>query len=96
MIGKLSGLLSLHLNSEDKYFYPVLLSHYNPEIRKKALEFTNETGDLSQKFANFKSEYMQAKNIKENPEKFIEDFSKINTALRQRIEREEKYLYPLI
>jgi hemerythrin-like domain-containing protein len=95
-IGEMAGVLTFHLQSEDKFLYPNLMKHESSHIRNTALAFTREMGDLGQKFMIFKSEYMQAKNIKSNPEKFRQDLDTIVALLNNRIEREERELYPLI
>lgn len=69
-IGQLAGVLTFHLQSEDKFLYPNLMKHENSHIRNTAFAFTKEMGNLGEKFAIFKSKYMQPKNIKTNPEKF--------------------------
>jgi len=95
-IGQLAGVLLFHLQSEDKFLYPNLMEHENSHIRSTAKAFTDEMGNLGEKFAVFKAKYMQPKNIKTNPEKFRQDLSDIATLLKNRIQREEMELYPLL
>ncbi|HHX23836.1 MAG: hemerythrin domain-containing protein [Tepidanaerobacteraceae bacterium] len=95
-IGQLAGVLTFHLQSEDKFLYPNLMKDESSHIRSTASAFTKEMGDLGGKFAIFKSKYMQPKSVKSNPEKFKQDLDDIATMLKNRIEREEKELYPLI
>jgi len=95
-IGQLSGVLLFHLQSEDKFLYPNLMEHENSHIRSTAVAFTEEMGNLGEKFSAFKAKYMQPKNIKANPEKFRQDLGEIVAELKNRIEREEMELYPLL
>jgi len=95
-IGQLAGVLKIHLQAEDEFLYPNLLKHESSHISSTASAFTDEMGNLGEKFAAFKTKYMQPKNIKAEPQKFKEDLHGIAAALTNRIEREDRELYPLI
>ncbi|HQA60741.1 MAG: hemerythrin domain-containing protein [Tepidanaerobacteraceae bacterium] len=95
-IGQLAGVLKFHLQSEDKFLYPKLMKHESSHIRDTAFAFTDEMGNLGEKFEAFKATYIQPKNIKAAPEKFKQDLDSIATALKIRIEREDRKLYPLL
>lgn len=95
-IGQLAGILTFHLQSEDKFLYPSLIKNESSQIRSTAVAFTREMGDLGQKFATFKAKYMQPKNIKTDPKKFKEELDAIAALLDNRIKKEERELYPLL
>lgn len=95
-IGQLAGVITVHLQSEDKFLYPNLLKHEKSLVRSMAASFTKEMGDLSKKFEVFKTTYKQPQNIKDNPQKFKQDLEKVVALLDRRIKREEVELYPLL
>ncbi|NLP44107.1 MAG: hemerythrin domain-containing protein [Peptococcaceae bacterium] len=95
-IGFLSGKIMSHLQSEDKFLYPSLVNHQDHSIRATSTRFNKEMGDLAEQFVSFKTKYMVAKNIKDSPEEFLQESSKIFKAIRKRINAEEKELYPLL
>lgn len=95
-IARLAGVLTFHLQSEDKFLYPRLMKNENKQIRDIARAFTREMGDLGQKFGVFKTEYTKPQNIKSHPGKFKQDLGAVVALLNNRIEREEKELYPLL
>jgi len=96
LIGRLSGILTIHLRSEDDYLYPELIKSENKVVQNIAKEFSTEMGDLAQRFMSFKSIYMMGKNIQANPKQFKKDIDTLARALFNRIDREEKELYTLI
>jgi hypothetical protein len=95
-IGQLSGALVLHLKSEDDYLYPELLKAESGEIRALAESFNQEMGSIAEKFTEYKRTYMLASKIKEQPEIFKQDTKRIFLALKNRLDKEDRKLYPLI
>lgn len=95
-IGQLSGALVLHLKSEDDYLYPELLKSESGEIRALAESFSQEMGSIAEKFTEYKRTYMMASKIKEQPEIFKQDTKRIFLALKNRLDKEDRKLYPLI
>lgn len=95
-LGKLAGLISEHLYAEDKFLYPDLLNHPNAEVQATASRFISEMGDMAKTFTDYKTKFMKANKIKNDPEGFIAESEAIITGLEKRIEMEEKELYPLL
>ena len=95
-IAQLAGKLSMHLNSEDKYLYPSLMQHTNPEIKQVSLKFSSEMGNLLHAFTDYKNKYMVSQNIKKNPMQFVNDSRNTINAIKKRVSSEEKELYPLL
>ena len=95
-IGQLSGSLVLHLKSEDEILYPTMMRSTTDKIRKTAEEFNREMGSLAQKFIEYKRTYMLASNIKVDPKKFIAETETIICALKNRLENEDRILYPMV
>lgn len=95
-ISKLSGVLVLHLKSEDEYLYPTLKSSKNDEMRRTAEQLYSEMGTLSAEFMKYKSTYMSATKIKDNIPQFLEASKKIISALKKRLDTEDRRIYQLI
>lgn len=95
-IGQLSGALVLHLKAEDNYLYPELLKSESGEIRSLAEAFNNEMGSIAEEFMGYKRTYMLASKIKEQPGIFKQDTKRIFFALKNRLDKEDRKLYPLI
>ncbi|TYO94421.1 hemerythrin domain-containing protein [Desulfallas thermosapovorans] len=95
-LGKLSGKVSVHLSSEDKFLYPSLLSHPNDKVKAIARRFINEMSGISKVFYDYKTKYLAPSKIKANPEQFSKETDAVFAALQKRIELEEKELYPLL
>ena len=95
-IGQLSGLLVLHLKSEDEYLYPSLRKVQSAEIRMLAEGFNREMGSIAEAFTEYKRTYMLASKIKEQPEVFLSETKRIFIAIKNRLDKEDRKLYPLI
>ncbi|WP_019849626.1 hemerythrin domain-containing protein [Desulfitobacterium sp. PCE1] len=95
-ISKLSGILVLHLKSEDEYLYPALKSSKDETLSKTAEQLYQEMGTLSAEFLQYKSIYMSATKIKADIPQFIEGSKEIFSALKNRLNTEDKKLYQLI
>lgn len=95
-IGQLSGALVLHLKSEDDYLYPDLLKSESGEVRSLAEAFNTEMGSIAKEFMGYKQTYMLASKIKEQPGTFEQDTKRIFLALKNRLDKEDRKLYPLL
>lgn len=95
-ISKLSGILVLHLKSEDEYLYPSLKKSKDEALSKTAEQLYREMSSLSAEFLKYKNTYMSAVKIKEDRSRFVEDSKKIFAALENRLNTEDKRLYSLI
>ena len=92
-ISKLSGILVLHLKSEDEYLYPALKNSKDRALSKTAEQLYREMGFLSTEFLSYKSTYMSAAKIKADIPQFIGESNKIFSGLKNRLNTEDKRLY---
>ncbi|AHF06172.1 hemerythrin domain-containing protein [Desulfitobacterium metallireducens] len=95
-ISQLSGTLVLHLKSEDEYIYPTLGRSTTENIRKIAEQLNREMGYLAADFMEYKRTYMLASKIKADPQKFVAESKTIIDALKNRLDKEDRNLYPLV
>ena len=92
-INKMTGVLNMHLASEDGFVYPALLQHADAKIRTMTERYMAEMRTLSAAYADFYAEYNTPSKILADTARFQAAFQKIRDALSLRMEREEKELY---
>lgn len=95
MLARLSGKLSVHLMQEDKFLYPRLKECGNADAKRVADSFQNEMGNLSQTYMDFANRYRGGRSIEADPAAFIREVQIVFSALKERIERENRDLYPI-
>lgn len=93
LLGQLSGKLTLHLQHEDAYVYPRLNAAPDRHIQEISQRFAREMGGLVREFTAFKSKYLAASAIKQDPVAFQREVKRILSAVQERIRREEQQLY---
>lgn len=94
LLARLSGKLSVHLTQEDKFLYPRMKDSGNANAQRLALSFQNEMGGLSQTYTDFAKRYRGGRSIEADPAGFVREAKQIFSALKERIERENRDLYP--
>lgn len=96
LLAQLSGIIKIHLASEDKYVYPVLMKHPDIKIKTTAEAYVNEMGALAKIFEEYKMKYLGASKIAGNAAAFSLESKKVFSALKERIRKENLFLYPLL
>jgi iron-sulfur cluster repair protein YtfE (RIC family) len=94
-INALSGKLKMHLMSEDKFLYPMLMQNSCKEVRNTANEFNREMGGLAELFSAFVQQYNTSFKILQRMDSFLTDSKKIFSLIEERIRREDGKLYSL-
>lgn len=82
-----------HLNLEDMFLYPALLSHWNPQVREKAQVFKEEMGGLAAAFDAFEHKWRHGDDIRTSPHAFVAEWKCILGALTTRMKREDTDLF---
>lgn len=95
-INKIAGHLNIHLVNEDKFLYPKLLNSTDLDVKKLALQYNNEMGDLVDIYTKYKNDYNTSIKINERFDSFISDTKSVMKALINRIDKEDNGLYKLI
>lgn len=95
-INTISGKLKIHLLSEDEYLYPNLLSSSDTALNMFGKKYYEEMNEVSKGYDEYKAKYNTSSKLKQNIIDFKEDTERIFSALSNRVEREEKELYPLL
>lgn len=95
-ISRLAGLLKMHLMEEDKFLYPDLFKCADKEIQTMANLYSNEMGDLTNKYTEYKNNYNVGSKITAKMDTFAIDTKITMEALKRRMEKEDNELYHLI
>ena len=95
LLSKLAGKLKMHLAMEDKILYPKLLDSDETNNKRTAKEFLDEMGQIGELFGQYLNNYATEKEIYEDIEGFIYNSNGLFKCLAERIEKEDKILYPL-
>jgi len=94
-IVRMSSSIKLHLAAEDRYVYPTLANSSDPAIAKLGTQFQQEMGGIAAAYVEFAGKWNTAPNVAADPEGFKDHANAIFKALHERIQRENKELYPL-
>lgn len=95
MLSRLAAKLSVHLTLEDKSLYPALISHPDIEVKSAANRFISEMGNLQRAFEEYARRWGAHGAIEEAPVRFINETGEMLSALKDRIEKEDRELYAL-
>lgn len=95
-INILSGKLKIHLNSEDRFLYPELLNNKNDKLKSMARGYIKDMADISSVFMKYKDKFNTKSKIIVDIDKFKKESEQIIKVLSNRINKEDRELYPLI
>lgn len=95
-INTITGKLKIHLLNEDKYLYPHLINNKDIELDTFGKNFFEEMKEVTMVYENYNTKYNTATKIKQNMEAFYKDTKQVFKILKNRIQREENELYPLL
>jgi DUF438 domain-containing protein len=87
-------IIMVHLNTEDALLYPEMLGSDNDKARRLAKKYQEEMGWIADSFKSFVDYWPLQENITSDPAKFCRETHKILRSLNERIDKEERYLYP--
>lgn len=93
---KLSDKLFPHLTSESKHLYPFLYIHQDSEVRLPAIRFYYKHKEIMKDLEEYQLKWPDSSSIQKRPFEFIRDCNYFIDTLRQRIEKENTVLFPLI
>lgn len=93
---EIAGLVNSHLRIEDSEIYPFLLQSRDTDVSHAAELFRTQMGGLAQDFAVFARKYAYPGSITAAGAAFSEEARTMFSKLRERMQREESDLYPLM
>lgn len=94
-IVSMSSAIKLHLAAEDRMLYPKLEQSTYPGAADIGQKFQTEMGSIASAYMEFTRKWAFGPKIVANPDGFKVDANNIYKALFQRIQREDKELYPI-
>lgn len=95
-INTLAGKLNIHMKTEDKFLYPELINSSNTNLRNISKEYSEGMGSIYIIFTEFKNQFNTKNKILNDKDKFLIESKKVLKLLENRIEKEDKSLYPKI
>jgi hemerythrin-like domain-containing protein len=94
-IVSISSTIKLHLAAEDRTLYPRMLGSDDPDIAQIGKTYQAEMGNIASDYMEFSRKWNLESKVSDNPEGFKEEANNIFKSLHQRIQRENRNLYPL-
>lgn len=91
----MSSTIRLHLAAEDRMLYPALARSADPVVAQAGKQFQQEMGGLAETYSAFAARWNLTFKIAAEPQRFREEANEIFRALHQRVQRENRELYPL-
>ena len=93
LINKTTGVLNMHLASEDSFVYPKLLQSSDTRVRSITQRYMDEMTKIADAHLAFHKKDNTPSKILADTAEFKQTFKKVRDALLLRMEREEKELY---
>lgn len=94
MIVSMSSSIKLHLAAEDRMLYPALAKSTRPDIAQIGRDFQGEMGGIAAAYMEFAGRWNIGPKVAADPEGFRSEANHIFKTLHQRIQREDRELYP--
>ena len=94
LLSMLAGKLTIHLAMEDKALYPRLATHRSQPVREIAERFAHEMGGILAVFRDYMARWSTTDAIQADVAGFMHETIKIFDALRSRIAKEDRELFP--
>jgi hemerythrin-like domain-containing protein len=91
----MSTVVKLHLAAEDRVLYPAYSKSNDSSISKIGQMFQKEMGGIASVYLEFVRRWSIPSKVSADPMRFREEANSVFKALHQRIQRENKELYPL-
>lgn len=96
LLSRFSAKLKVHLAMEDHSLYPALIADPNEHTRALARRFADEMGGLSATFHDYRRKWSGSRVIELAPLEFAIETREILRLLGNRIDREDRELYPAL
>lgn len=91
----MSSVIKLHLAAEDRMLYPTLAKSAQPNAAEVGKRFQNEMSSIAAVYMEFTGRWNLGAKVAADPQGFKDDANNIFKALFQRIQREDRELYPV-
>ena len=92
----LDNILAVHLESEDNFLYPDFAQDNSKKVRETAQRLQEEMAPVTAVYVAYKKRYLLKENVFSDTDTFLQETKVFVLTLQNRINKEEKELYPLI
>ena len=92
----LGSLLEEHLLLEDEYLYPTLKNRPELEAPLLSIKYKDEMAGLEKALGEYSENWDTPVTLNSDREKFVNETINLCAAVKERIEREENNLFPLL
>ncbi len=94
-LSRLAGILRIHFSIADRNLYPFMIEAGSPETAALAHDFQREICTLANRFERFNQRWSSSSAIASNVALFRGEAAVMIMALRRRLRRETRDLFPL-
>lgn len=95
-LNRLGRKLDVHLAQEDRRLYPHYLKSGNPRLQALARAFMDETSGFEATLKSFLRRWASPHSMEADPNEFLRETEALLATLRDRIDRENRTLYPAL
>ncbi|HEY4707755.1 MAG TPA: hemerythrin domain-containing protein [Thermodesulfobacteriota bacterium] len=95
-LSRLSGMLSIHLDTEARSIYPALAVDKDPRVRATAEDFHNGMRQTLAAFGDYRQKWSRPETIEADTIRFMQETRHIFYSISKMIEREDRELYTLL
>lgn len=94
LIATMSSEIKLHLAAEDKKLYPALQAATDPDVVALSKTYQAEMNGIASAYMSFARKWIIEANLASDPDGFRAEANTVFRALHERIQRENRELYP--
>lgn len=94
-LSRLAGVLRIHFSLGDRHLYPFMITSGQPQTAEIARGFQREICNLGRRFDRFMQRWSTSSAIASDMPQFRCDAEVMVTAIRDRLQRERRDLFPL-
>ena len=95
LVSQLMGKLTVHLSMEDRALYPSLVASGDASVAGPAQRFMDEMSHIGESIEAYRGKWPHAESIQADPTSFMTDTGELLDSLAERVQREERDLFPL-
>lgn len=95
VVVSMNHTIKLHLVTEDRVLYPAFSRSNNASATEIARRYQTEMGSIAAAYNDFSLKWNVGSKVGADPEGFRNAANHVFKALHERIQRENKHLYPL-
>lgn len=95
IVVSMNHTIKLHLAAEDRVLYPALARSNNTSAIQLARKYQTEMGSIAAAYHDFSLRWNIGSKVGADPEGFRKAANHVFKALHERIQRENRYLYPV-